>query len=220
VKQDKRQEFENAVKKYAEVNRRNGGDQWIAFSTIYGAQQGTVHFASLRENMAAVDTAYEATDKALAKGVGTANLPKFFASYFATIMDERGEIRMRRPDLSFNFPDTPEGRTRMVAESKFMRSSIVRAKPGMTPGLTDIWKKIRSSMETEGAKHAVAVSQATTGPSGVFYFTSYAKSLGEFDSQHFDLAKAMGEEAYRSLQKDISEVVAESRVDIYRMSRN
>lgn len=165
-----------------------------------------------------MDTAYQVSDKALAKGIGAANVPKFFSDFSATLMSERGEIRVRRMDLGSNYPDSVEGRTKLLAESKFLRTTMVRAKPGMTPGLIDVWNKIRSAMESGEQKHAVAVTQAVTGPGGVFYFTSYANSIGDFDSHAFDLMKALGEESYRSLQKDISEVVAESRVDIYRLN--
>jgi hypothetical protein len=167
--------------------------------------------------MAAMDQGMQAFEKAIAKGAGAANVQKFFGDYMATVLAERGEIRLRRQDLSLNVPDSVEGRLRMVAESRYFRTTIVRAKPGMMHGVVDVWKKIRSAMERGEAKSPVAVFQATTGPGGVFYFTSYARSLEDLGAQTFDLPKAMGEESFRSLQKDISEVVAESRVEIYRL---
>ncbi len=218
IKQEKRLEFESAVRKFAEANRRNSGDHWIAYSAVYGAPQGTVVFASLRQNMGEIDSAFEMTDKALTKAIGAANLPKFFSDFSNTVASEQSEIRMRRPDLSVNLPDTADERARLVGESRLLRFMTVRAKPGMVPAVLDIWAKIRSAMEKEGVKHTIAVSQALTGEGGVFYFTSYAKTYGEFDTQAFDLAKALGDEEYRNLQKDIAAAVADSRTDIYRMS--
>jgi hypothetical protein len=57
-----------------------------------------------------------------------------------------------------------------------------------------------------------------TGPTGVIYLTTFAKTLGEFDEQNFSLPKAVGDTAYRAFQDQITRMTAEGRTEIYRFS--
>jgi hypothetical protein len=68
VRGDKTKEFEDAIKKMAEVNRKYKGDRWVALSTEYG-EFGGYSFSSTRENMAAVEAGMGAFRNALKEGL-------------------------------------------------------------------------------------------------------------------------------------------------------
>lgn len=218
VKPEKRSAFEAAMKKMVAANRRHDGDHWVAFYPMYGAAHGAFHFASVRPNLAASETGMEAFVGALTKDVGAANLGRFFDEYTATLESESADIRMRRPDLSVNMPETPEGRLKLIGASRYLRTTIIRLHPGRLPDFTDMWKQIRTAMESGGVKFPFSVSMGTTGPVGVIYLTTYGKSMGDLESQNFSLQQAIGDSAYRAMQDRITQMTAEGRTEIYRIS--
>lgn len=218
VKPEKRSAFEAAMKKMAAANRKHNGDRWVAFYPMYGAEHGTYHFASVRPNLAASESGMEAFVGALVKDVGEANLERFFGGYTATLESESADIRLRRQDLSVNMPETAEGRLKLIGGSRYMRTTIIRLHPGRLPDFSDMWKQIKSAMEGGGVKFPFSVSMGTTGPVGVFYLTTYGKSLGDLESQIFSLPQAIGDAAYREMQDRITKMTAEGRTEIYRIS--
>src|SRR3954452_22277751 len=69
VRGDKSKEFEDAIKKLVDVNRKYKGDRWVALSTEYG-EFGQYSFSSTRANMAAVESGMTAFQNALKEGLG------------------------------------------------------------------------------------------------------------------------------------------------------
>src|ERR1017187_5946129 len=69
VRGDKTKEFEDAIKKLAEVNRKFKGDRWVALSTQYG-EFGGYTFSSTRGNLAAGRPGMGAFQKAPKTGWG------------------------------------------------------------------------------------------------------------------------------------------------------
>src|SRR5438270_11586695 len=69
VRGDKVKEFEDTIKKLAEVNRKYKGDHWLALTTEYG-EFGNYTFSTPRENLSAVESGMDAMQTALKEGLG------------------------------------------------------------------------------------------------------------------------------------------------------
>lgn len=216
VKPDRREDFEASVKRMAAANRKHGGDRWIAIQTVYGADHGTYSMVSVRPSIGAAEAAMGAFMQAMSKQLG-AQLGAFFKGFSATVITETAELRVRRNDLSLNLPESQAERLKLAGQSQYLRILRLRMLPGQVVEFIEIWKKMREALEAAGVKDPITVSQALTGPAGVFYITTYAKNMGDFDSQSINLPKAMGEAAYREIQQQVARITAESHTEIRRI---
>src|SRR6267378_3449669 len=71
VKPEKLADFQALTKKWADANRRNNGDRWLALEAVYG--EGNVYqFTSTRKDYADIDKANEAVMAAVNKAFGKA----------------------------------------------------------------------------------------------------------------------------------------------------
>src|SRR3954470_15458854 len=138
VRGDKSKEFEDAIKKMAEVNRKYKGDRWVALSTEYG-DLGGYSFSSTRQNMEAVETAMGAFQNALKEGMGPL-ADKLMRDLMAYSVSSHSELRHRRWDLSVNAPSDMEGLTKMVAKTRWIRTLTVNLKPGRNMEYIEAWK--------------------------------------------------------------------------------
>lgn len=217
VKPEKRAEFDAIAKKMADANRKYKGDHWLTYSIEYG-EQNTVIFSSVRESFASIDTASGAFMSAMKEGYGP-QFMKLFQDMNNCSTSARGEVRRRRPDLSWNLPGDASGISKYVGESKWMRLLTVRVRPGKTADYEEIVKSLKSAFEKGSPRTATFVSQWSVGqPTGTYYFSSFAKSLGDLDArQATPLRELMGADAYQRYQKAISEDTFTSESTIARI---
>ncbi len=217
VKPEKRAEFDAVNKKIADANRRQKGDTWVALETIYG-EWNTVYFVSDRKNYAEAGQGFEAFFGALTKAFGPAGAAKVWQDVNNCLISSRGEIRQRRPDLSRNVPADPGARRKLVGESRFTRTVVVRVRPGRLGDYLAQLRVIKEAFDKTGSQTPVSVSQSATGQQGtVFYITTLSSSLAGFDPTGPSFQQVLGEEAFQKYVKTIQESVltTESYINRY-----
>jgi hypothetical protein len=205
VKPDKHAEVNALVQKMVDANRKTG-DRWLAYESVYG-EADVVTFVSARQSYADIEKASAAFEAAIAKALGPAGAQKLFADLGSCTVSARGELRRRRWDLSTRVPADPAARTKQVGEARWIRTVIVRVRPGR--GLEyEAWlKRIKEAVEKTPGTLGTRVSQGAAGQaSGVYYITWLAKSLAEFDGGP-SLMQMMGEGDFEKYQKAVAEMV-------------
>ncbi|MBI3665951.1 MAG: hypothetical protein HY236_06960 [Acidobacteria bacterium] len=125
------------------------------------------------------------------------------------IVSQRNEVRRRRDDLSSNPPTDAAALAKMVGEARFLRTTLVRVRPGRTGEFEDLLKDIKRAREQASPKVTTLVSQSSTGqPGAVYYITSLRSSLGELDPGSVTpLPQLLGEEGMQKFNKVGSEAV-------------
>jgi hypothetical protein len=214
VRGDKSKEFEDAVKKMAEVNRKYKGDRWVALSTEYG-EFGGYSFSSTRENMAAVETGMGAFRKALKEGLGPIG-DKLMRDFFAYSASGHSELRHRRWDLSVNAPSSSEQLSKMVAKTRWIRTLTLNMKPGRNLEYIEAWKPFKEELQKVSPPVPILVSESSTGPPAIFVGVYY-QSWAEMDAGAPGVQRAVESQAYRGLTKASQETVEASRWEILRI---
>ena len=215
VKMGKRAEFDAINKRMVDINRKNKGDTWLAYEVVYG-DASTVYFTSTRANFAAIDEGVKAFEGAMTKALGAAGMRKFFADLDATADGERGELRRRRPDLTASAPASAAAYSQLVGQSRYLRTAIVRTRPGKALDYEAQLKRVKDAQERANPSVPSFVSQAAAGQqTGVFYITTLLKSLADLD-QIKPLPEVLGSSSYESYLKTVAESVAGTEVLIGR----
>jgi quinol monooxygenase YgiN len=216
VKPEKRAAFEDVNKKMAEANRRHNGDIWLALEVEYG-EQNTVIFSSSRESYGDVEKSSEAFEGALNKAFGEAGVKALFQQFSDTLESSRSEIRQRRWDLSYNAPADRAAYMQILGKSRWIRSAIVRVRPGHALEFESMMKEINAASQKSNAPGMRWVSQVTAGGNpGTYYITRLMTSLAELD-QATSLQEMLGEEGYERFQKMNAEAVAGVEYVLYRI---
>jgi hypothetical protein len=154
-----------------------------------------------------------AMNKTFGPGAG-----KVFNDFSACISSSRGEIRRRRWDLSVNVPSDAAGRNKIVAESRFLRTTAVRVRPGRAAEFEAVLKQMKEAREKANNSETFFVSQSVVGTTGtVYYISALRSSFAGFDSMT-SMQKALGDEAYAKVQKVNSEVIESSSTMINRFA--
>jgi hypothetical protein len=206
VKPDKRAEFDAIAKKIAVINRQNNGDQWLAIETDYGPMN-RVSFISTRQGYGGITKGSDAFMAALQKGLGKDGSDKLFQDFNRCVENSRAELRRRRWDLSSNAPNDAAAMAKMLGESRQLRTTAVRIKPGQGPAFEALLKEVKAAREKNSPDVTTLVSQGEAGQEGlIFYVTTLEKSMAGFDSIP-TLRKTMGDEAYERYLKTASEIV-------------
>ncbi len=206
VRPEKRAEFDAINKKMVDANRRNKGDTWVAMETVYG-ETNTVSFVSTRHSYAEAEKGSDAFVAALNKAYGQAGAKKLFQDFNNALISSRGEIRRRRWDLSANVPADPAALSKLVGESRWLRTTAVHVRPGHVLDVEAQLKDLKAALEKTNPPQVTLVSQAMAGQHGtVFYVTGPESSLGGFDGRT-PLPQLMGEEGYQKFLKISSESV-------------
>lgn len=214
VKPEKRAEFDAISKKMAEANR-SGGDQWITMETMYG-DSDVVTFISNRTNYADIEKGMGAFMGALHKAYGEQGTKKMFADFATCVAWSRGELRRRRWDLSSNVPKDAGAMAKMVGESRYLRTTMVRIKPGRVADFEALVKETKMAREKSAPSEIQLVSQAVAGQEGtVFYVTMMKSSMGGFDSVP-TIQSLLGDEGYQKWLKTNADVVETTRSMIMR----
>lgn len=207
VKPEKRADFEAATKKMVEVNRKHAGDNWLAADVTYG-EGNTVIFVSPRPSYGAVEKAFESFMGAATKAFGPAGAAKLMQDFNNTLISSRGEMRRRRMDLSRNAPSDLAGLNKLVGQSRWVRTTFVRIRPGRTADYEAQLKANNAALERAGSKATVLVSQSSAGQQGtVFFISSLQSSLAGFDASGPTLAQALGESGYQKYLQVVREAV-------------
>lgn len=213
VQPGKRAAFEAATKRIVQANQASNGDRWIALETVYG-ESDTITFISTRQGYADIEKGMNTFMEATAKGLGPAEMQKVFQEFGSAISGSRGELRMRRWDLSA--AAEPSVRNRIVGESRWLRTTIVHVKPGHALQFEELAKTAKSALESAKPPQVTFVSQGAAGQQGtVFYITSLQKSLADFDNLA-PLPQLMGADAFRNFQTQVAEHVIKAEVVINR----
>lgn len=216
VKPEKRAQFDAVSKKIADVERKSKGDYWTAAETMYG-EQSTVYFVSQRANYAEVGQAAEAFYGTLAKSLGPAATAKLLQDFNDCVASSRGEMRVRRLDLSRNAPTDAAARAKAVAAARFNRTIIVRVRPGRGPEYEAQLKTVQSALERAGNRLSATVYQSVVGQQGtIYYITVLGSSLGSFDPSGPTLPEALGADGYQKYLKTTQEVVISTETIINR----
>ncbi len=132
VKPEKLADFQALTKKWADANRRNNGDRWLALEAVYG--EGNVYqFTSTRKDYADIDKANEAVMAAVNKAFGKAAADKMGQDFNNCVVWSRTELRRRRWDLSSKAPQDAEAYAKLLGESRLLRTTAVHIRPGHVP---------------------------------------------------------------------------------------
>lgn len=217
LKPDKIGQFEAAVKKMVAANRQSKGSDWLAIEQAYG-QGHTLRFITVRPNFAGIEGASQAFMAAISKTHGQAATEQMFREADSAMESARSELRRRRWELSANPPADAAAAARLVGEARYVQTTMVRARPGQARKVEELIRAIKATNEKATPKVTILVSQAVAGQTGtVYYISTFRKSLGEMDGDP-PLAQLMGEEAYGTFLKGVSESVltTESTIGRYR----
>ena len=207
VRPEKRSDFDAIIKKMVDANRKNNGDTWITSEVLYG-EGNTVYYVSQRQNYAEVEKGFDAFMGALAKMAGgPAGVAKMFQDFNNCVLSSRSELRRRRVDLSSNAFGDQAALSKLVGESRWTRTVMVRVRPGHVGDYEQLAQTIRTARDRRpGAP--VSVSQSVAGTQGtVFYITTLAKSLSDFDTAPTPLPQLLGQDGYQKYIKTTAESV-------------
>jgi len=214
VRSDKGKDFEDAIKKMADVNRRYKGDRWVALSTEYGDFGGYL-FTSQRAKLADVETGMSAFQKALKEGLGPMG-DKLMRDLYASSASGYNEIRHRRWDLSVNAPSNSEEMLKIVGQTRWIRTLTLRMKPGRNMEYVEAWKGFQPELAKITPAVPILVSDANTGAPAIFVGVYY-KNWAEMDAGTPGVTKALQSEAYQHLTKVTQDTVQSSKWEINRI---
>ena len=216
VKPDKRAEFDAVGKKIAEANRRNNGDNWIALEVEYG-EQNTVIFSSSRAAFGDIEKSSAIFMGAVGKAYGEAGALTLFQQFGSTLESSRSEIRQRRWDLSYNPPADLAAWAQVIAKTRWIRSVIVRVRPGHEAEFEAELKEINAAAQKSNMAGMRWTSQVAAGGSPFTYHISrLMTSLDELD--HAPSMKSMlGDEGLEKFQKVNADTVAGVEYTFYRV---
>jgi len=214
VKPERRAEFDAISKKIAAANRENKGDTWLAMEILYGPGN-RISFISNRQSYGDVETAMGTFMGALQKTYGKGT-DKLLQDFNQCIENSRGEIRHRRFDLSSNAPTDPADYAKLIAGSRWLRTSVVHVRPGQSENFEALLKDLKTAREKVSPPITVLVSQAVAGQEGnVYYLTNLQSALAGYDAIP-SMQQMLGDEGYAKYLKASAETVLSSETVINR----
>lgn len=220
VKPDKRTDFDVIGKKMAEANRKAKGDTFIAAEQVYGPDF-TVMFISTRANYAAIDNGARAFMAAMNEAYGPGGMKKFMADSAATVASAAGRLRVRRIDLSSNFPADASAYYELVGKTRYLRVTEYHVRSGHGAQFEKLGMQVNEAFQKSGAKFASSVSQSVAGaPAGIYYITSLVPDMAALDSIPTvgSLRSAVGDDEYGRWYKELGECVDSYETFIYRFN--
>ena len=213
VKPERRADFDAITKKMVAANRQNKGDNWLTLETIYG-NGNRVTFISMRNSYGETEKGSDSFYAALQKSLGKAGTDKLFQDYNQCVVGTHSELRRRRWDLSSNPPADAAAMTKMLGETRWLRTTAVHVKPGQVTAFEALLKEIKTAREKTSPPQTTLVSQAVAGQEGtVFYVSTLQSSMAGFDSIP-TLQQTLGDEAYARFLKTSADLVADTETVI------
>jgi hypothetical protein len=214
VKPEKRADFDAISKKIVAANRQNGGDSWLAIETVYGPGN-RISFISTRQSYGDIEKATGSFYEALQKTYGKTT-EKMLQDFGQCLQSSRSEIRRRRWDLSSNAPSDPAAFGKLVAGSRWLRTSAVHVRPGRNNDFEAILKDLKAARDKASPPQIMLVSQAVAGQEGtVYYVTTLQTTLAGFDAVP-TLQQLLGNEGYDKFLKSSAEAVENTETSINR----
>ena len=215
VKPEKRADFDALSKKIAAANRQNSGDTWLAMETTYGPGN-RVTFVSTRQSYGEIEKATGMFYEAMQKTFGKAASEKMLQDFGQCLESSRSEIRRRRWDLSANAPPDPAAFAKLIAGSRWLRTTAVHVRPGQNNGFEAILTDLKTARDKASPPQVMLVSQAVAGQEGtVYYVTTLQSSLAGFDAIP-SVQQLLGEEGYDKFLKASAETVSNAETSINR----
>jgi hypothetical protein len=206
VKPEKRTDFDTVLKKMADANRRHKGDAFLVYQVEYG-EGNTVTFVSTRPSYAAIEQGQTAFEGALKEAFGVPAMQQMDKDFESYLVSSRAELRRRRWDLSIHLPSDQAGVSKIIGESRWLRTIAVHVRPGRVDDFEVQARALKAGLE-KTAGPLTLVSQALAGQHNtVYYFTTPRSSLADFDTTQPPLREILGEEGYRMFQKGSAENV-------------
>lgn len=219
VKPEKLADFEALTKKWIDANRRFNGDTWIAMETVYG-DSNVYQFTSTRQDYAEIDKTNEAAMAAANKAFGKEVAEKMERDFQNCLVWSRSELRRRRWDLSRKPPSDAAAYTKVIGESRVLRTTAVHVRPGRVADFEALMKEAKEAGEKNSNTAPLFVSQVIEGGKGTtFYVSSLRSSLGGFDKNP-TLRDILGEEGYKRFLQVNAEAVEETQSTLFRFSPN
>ena len=129
VKPEKRADFDALVKKMVAANHQNSGDTWLTMETVYGPGN-RVTFISTRGSYADIEKGTGAFYASSVKAYGKPATDKMFGDFNQTLASSVSELRRRRWDLSSNPPADAAAWANLIADARWLRTSVVHVRPG------------------------------------------------------------------------------------------
>jgi hypothetical protein len=217
VKPEKVADFTALAKRIANANRRFSGDRWIAMETMYG-EGNTYAFISTRQDYADVDKANDAFMGALNKAFGKEAADKILQDWNNCIASSRNELRRRRWDLSRKAPTDAAAYTKLVGETRVLRTVAVHVRPGHIADFEALLKELKEAGEKSSDTQTVLVSQVVEGTKGItFYVTALRSSLAGFDKNP-SIRDILGEEGYKNYLKTNADSVSGTESTLFHFS--
>jgi antibiotic biosynthesis monooxygenase (ABM) superfamily enzyme len=163
VKPDKTADFNSIARKMADANRRFNGDRWLAMGSLYG-EGNTFVFASIRQDYAEADKANDAFLNALNKAYGKEAAEKMLRDWDSSLVSSRTELRRRRFDLSRKIPGNAEAYSKLIGESRVLRTIAVHVRPGHIADFEALLKEAKEAGERNPNTQPLLVSQVVERP--------------------------------------------------------
>lgn len=181
VKMGKRLDFDTINKREAEMNRKNG-DRWVAYETLYG-DSSLIYFVSTRPTFAAAAQGTKLFDEALTRAAGSEAARQKLGNDYDTLLDAQHDaIYRQRWDLSSNVPGTLPEVYKIVGQSRFLRLTVIRTRPGKAREFEADYRMTKDARERVNPGIPFVVSQSALGEqTGVYRITTFLKSLDEMD---------------------------------------
>jgi antibiotic biosynthesis monooxygenase (ABM) superfamily enzyme len=215
VKPERRADFDALARKFADANRKANGDRWIASKIEYG-DNDTVYFSSARDNMASIETAAAAFEKALKDTFG-AGSEAMMQDMMKCLVSSRSEIRRRRYDLSSSSVTDRASIEKLVGAARFVRTLAVRVRPGHEAEFEDTARMVRAAADKKQPAYSVVAYQSAAGQTGpVYYFSVFAPSFSAYDEMK-PMRDILSEEEYKRFTKTNADCVLSSETMIGRI---
>jgi len=217
VKPEKLADFEAITKKWIDANKRFNGDTWVALETVYG-ESNVYQFTSTRQDYAEIDKINEAAMAAANKAFGKEAAEKMGRDFQNCLVWSRSELRRRRWDLSRKAPADASAYTKLIGESRVLRTTAVHLRPGRSADFEAYLKEAKEAGEKNPNAAPVFVSQVIEGNKGTtFYVSTLRGSLGGFDKNP-TMRDILGEEGYKKFLQMNVEAVEETQSTLFRFS--
>jgi hypothetical protein len=217
VKPEKIAEFEALNKKWADANRRFHGDTWLALESVYG--EGNVYqFTSTRKDYAEVQTVEDLQMAALTKAFGKQAALKMDQDFQNCLVWSRAELRRRRWDLSRKPPAEADAYSKLIGESRYLRTTAVHIRAGHVADFEALLKDLKEAGERNPNTAPVFISQVVEGGKGTtFYVSTLRSSLGGFD-RNPTTREILGDEGYKKYLQTNADIVETTESTLYRFS--
>lgn len=212
VKPDKIAEFEAAMKRIVDANRKHNGSHWIALTADRGSGF-TYNFVSSQKDFADIEKSGEAFGASIAAMLGNrTGMASFFHEFDKNLAGSHSGVRRRRPDLSANMPSGSE-LSKAVGKLRYVDATVIHIRSGY---LRDYEEQIKTL--AAGTKGTVLVSQSVLGDDGnVYYVGRYLSSLSELDEPRPRAADILGPDGYQKYLGVLRAAVSRTEHILYRV---